>query len=60
MRLGLNIKEEVPVWKGPSASLPRAACLLQKCRALHTGSLTDDKVLFRSKGATAAGYLCIP
>ena len=60
MRQGLNTEEEVPVSKGPSASLPRAPWLLQMCRALHTGSLTDDKVLFSSKGATAARYLCIP
>ena len=60
LRQRLNTEEEVPVLKGPGASLPRAAWLLQMCRALHTGSLTDDKVLFSSKGVTAARYLFIP
>ena len=60
MRRGLNAEEEVLVSKVTSTLLPRAAWLLQMCRALHTGSLTDDKVLFSSKGATAARYLCIP
>ena len=57
---GLNTEEELPVSKGPRASLLRAPCLLYMCRALNTGSLTYDKVLLSSKGATAARYLCIP
>ena len=52
-------EEEVPVSKGPSTSLPWAAWLLQMCRALHRGSLADDKVFFSRKGATAARYLYI-
>ena len=60
LRQGLNTEEDEPVSKNPSTSLPRAPCLLQMCRTLHTGSLTDGKVLFSSKGVMAARDLCIP